>query len=76
MHFLDWTLAQQGEPGTAGALGRLLYTDINNGCGVRFTSPIEWNEHFSIRHSRTQHVLSSMLSDTYEAYLDSFNAEK
>jgi hypothetical protein len=76
MHFLDWALEQQGEPGVAGSFGRVIYQDINNGCGNRFTNPMEWREHFNAKHKRTTHVLCNMLEEAYESYLNRFNAEK
>jgi len=76
MHFLDWILSQQEEPGIAGALGRVIYQDINNGCGARFTTPLEWNDHFSKKHKRTFSVLETMLENAFEAYLNRLNAEK
>jgi len=76
MHFLDWVIEQKDGPGTAGSFGRLIYNDINNGCGARFTTPMEWQAHFIKYHKRNVHILESLLEDAFDAYLDRFNAEK
>ena len=73
MHFLDWVLEQQAEPGVAGVFGKLIYQDINNGCGARFTTPMEWQYHFTLKHKKNVHTLTSLLEDAYVAYLDRFN---
>ena len=73
MHFLDWVLEQQEEPGVAGVLGILIYQDINNGCGARFTTPMEWQHHFTTKHKKNTPTLTSLLEDSYVAYLDRFN---
>jgi hypothetical protein len=73
VHFLDWVLEQQTEPGVAGVFGQLIYQDINNGCGARFTTPMEWQYHFTLKHKKNVHALTSLLEDAYVAYLDRFN---
>jgi len=73
VHFLDWILEQQAEPGVAGVFGKLIYQDINNGCGARFTTPMEWQYHFTLKHKKNVHTLTSLLEDAYVAYLDRFN---
>lgn len=76
MHFLNWILEQQESPGEVGLFGTIIYNDINNGCGMRFTEPMEWQDHFNDRHKKTAKVLNSLLLEAYVGYRDSFNADK
>lgn len=76
MHFLDWTLKQQEALGGVGLFSSLLYQDINNGCGLRYTDPMEWQEHFNTKHRKTASVLNNLLLETVTAYNNRFNAEK
>ena len=76
MHFLDWLLEQQEEPGVAGVFGRLIYQDINNGCGLRYTEPNEWAALFSKKHPQKKDFLIGILDDAFISYLNRFNAEK
>lgn len=54
----------------------VVYNDINNGCGLRFTDPLEWQDHFNNKHKRTANVLNGLLTESYIAYTESFSAEK
>jgi hypothetical protein len=76
VHFLDWTLKQHDALGGLGLFSNILYQDINNGCGLRYTDPMEWQEHFNTKHKKTARVLNGLLLDTVEAYNNRFNAEK
>lgn len=68
MHFLNWLLEQQDEPGDSGLLANVIWADINNGCGLRFTSPVEWSQHFSIKHKKTAEILNDLLNEAFILY--------
>jgi len=76
VHFLNWLLEQSEEPGGLGLFSSVVYNDINNGCGLRFTDPLEWQDHFNNKHKRTAKVLNGLLTESYIAYTESFSAEK
>ena len=76
MHFLNWVLEKQDEPGNLGVFAKVLWQDINNGCGARYTTPLEWRGHFDKKHPRTKEKLNALLSQVYLQYADSFNEEK
>lgn len=76
MHFLNWLLEQDEGPGGLGLFSSVVYNDINNGCGARFTDPLEWQEHFNTKHKRTAKVLNGLLTESYIAFTESFSAEK
>jgi hypothetical protein len=73
VHFLNWILEQQDEPGSLGSISRLIWQDINNGCGLRYTSPIEWQKHFSSNHRKTAAILNNMLNGAFILYVQVSN---
>lgn len=75
MHFLNWVLEQSEEPGDVGLFSAIVYNDINNGCGARFTNPMEWQEHFVTKHKRTARVLIELLLESYTVYTEGFKEE-
>ena len=75
MHFLNWVLEQDEEKGPIGLFSSVLYQDINNGCGLRFTEPVEWKAHFELKHKKTARVLNDLLEDAFVAYSQRFNNE-
>jgi hypothetical protein len=75
VHFLNWVLEQDEEPGGLGLLSNLIYQDINNGCGLRFTEPTEWKAHFELKHRKTAKVLTGLLEDAYVSYSKRFSNE-
>ena len=62
MHFLSWILDKRDEPGDVGLISNAIWTDINNGCAVRYTEPIEWAVHFIRHHPRMSKALNSKLA--------------
>ena len=75
MHFLNWVLEQDEEKGSLGLFSSVLYQDITNGCGLRFTEPVEWKAHFELKHKKTARVLNDLLEDAFVAYSQRFNNE-
>jgi len=76
VHFLNWILDQQEEPGNLGIFSKVIWQDINNGCGARYTTPLEWRSHFDKKHPRTKERLNALLSAAYIQYASAFTAEK
>ena len=68
MHFLDWTLDQQDDQGNLGLIAKVLWQDINNGCGARYTTPVEWRIHFQEKHAKKAEILSKLVSVAYVEY--------
>jgi len=73
VHFLNWILKQDEEPGGLGLFSSIIFQDINNGCGLRYTEPTEWKEHFEKKHKKTSDVLNSLLEDAYVTYSKRFD---
>jgi len=69
-------LEQDEEPGGIGLFSNIIYQDINNGCGARFTTPAEWKAHFEVKHKRTASVLTGLLNEAFIVYSKSFNDKK
>lgn len=76
MHFLNWILDQQEEPGNLGVFSKVIWQDINNGCGARFTSPIEWRIHFNKKHPTKADTLNGLLAAAYVQYVNSITPDK
>lgn len=74
MHFLNWVLEKQEDKGSLGLFADILWNDMNNGCGLRYTTPIEWREHFLNKHPRTSKALIELLEESFEAYADRVSA--
>ena len=75
MHFLDWTLDQQDEFGNLGTIAKVLWQDINNGCGARYTTPMEWRAHFQQKHPKKADILSNLLAVAYVEYSKTLTKE-
>ena len=75
MHFLNWVLDKQEAPGNLGLFAKVVWNDINNGCGARYTSPVEWRIHFNKKHPKTAEKLSQLLSVAYTEYTKSLSDE-
>ena len=73
MHFLNWVLDQKEEPGDLGLISAVMWADINNGCGLRYTSPVEWNHHFDSKHKKTSELLNGMLTEAFILYANRLN---
>jgi hypothetical protein len=75
VHFLDWTLEQSDVLGNLGLISRTLAQDINNGCGSRFTTLSEWEDHFITKHPRTAEKLTNLVALAHVEYVNSLKSE-
>jgi len=76
MHFLNWVLEKQEEPGDLGLFATVIYQDINNGCALRFTEPSEWKAHFTLKHRKMGYILIGLLENATLEYQVAFNPDK
>jgi hypothetical protein len=74
--FLVWILNQTEEEEVVGVLARIIWKDINNGCGnTCFRSSRSWLAHFEEKHTKNYPLLKAMLAQVYEAYLASYTEQ-
>jgi hypothetical protein len=69
VHFLNWVLEQDGEPGGLGLISKVIYQDINNGCAPRFTEISEWKTHFFLEHPKTHKTINTLIDEAVIYYL-------
>jgi len=76
VHFLNWLLEQQEEPGDVGLFATVIWQDINNGCGLRYTEYREWQHHFIKKHPRMAKRLIALLESSYLLYMAQFTVSQ
>lgn len=70
MHFSTWLWEQLDLPGRAGALAKVCWADVNNGCGNLRYNGHEWLRHFDDKHKDKKERLVDMLIPVYLDYLE------
>jgi hypothetical protein len=63
---MQWLLDNLDIPGNKFA--KIIWDDVNNGCGSSRFSPSEWRAHFYIKHEATATNLEYLLIESYTAY--------
>lgn len=67
--WIAWILEQQEREDSTGRLARLIWSDINNGCGNTFLKTVvDWNRHFEAEHPRLP-SLKPWFASAYTDYL-------
>jgi len=69
MRFTQWVLDLQDEEGSLDKFHKILYSDINNGCGSSKYDAIAWKRHFEEKHADTAQNLINLLSVAYAQYI-------
>jgi hypothetical protein len=62
VNFLTWLFDELDWPSNVSRFAKIVYDDINNGCGDRKFGPVEWRDHFIAEHPDSAESLNSMLS--------------
>ena len=68
MNFLTWLFEEMETPSKLSRFAKILYDDINNGCGSRRFTPADWKKHFQLEHKDTAEQLTQMLELAYMKY--------
>ena len=68
MNFLTWLFDEMDAPSPISRFAKLLYNDINNGCGSRAFTPKQWREHFKAEHADSSDKLINLLEIAYIQY--------
>ena len=56
-------------PSKLSRFATIVYHDINNGCGSRRFTPVEWKKHFEEHHTDSAGYLISALAAAYTQYM-------
>jgi hypothetical protein len=74
--FLNWILDQQDREDATGSIARVIWKDINNGCGsTYFRSSRSWLNHFEDKHTKILTSLKPLLAESYLRYLASYEED-
>jgi len=60
-------------PSKLSRFAKIVYDDINNGCGSRKFTPVEWKNHFLLEHPDSADYLINTLQVAYTQYALSRN---
>jgi hypothetical protein len=66
--FNTWLLEGLDTPGRVATFGKLVWDDINNGCGSSKYSAVAWKAHFEEKHPEHYKKLTDMLLLAYTEY--------
>jgi hypothetical protein len=69
MTFMVWLSDQLDELGRVPRFSKVIFDDINNGCGSAKFGPIEWKEHFEAEHREHSVQLIGLLTIAYANYV-------
>lgn len=76
MNFLTWLFEEMETPSKLSRFAKIVYDDINNGCGSRKFTPTQWRDHFKAEHPDSAGNLIAMLEIAYIQYALSRNTMK
>jgi hypothetical protein len=76
VNFLTWLFDELDGPSKVSRFAKIVYDDINNGCGDRKWGPVQWRDHFIAEHPDSAGNLNSMLSIAYAQYVMSRSEKK
>ena len=76
MNFLTWLFDELDGPSKVSRFAKIVYDDINNGCGDRRWGPVQWRDHFIAEHADSAENLNSMLSLAFTQYVMSRSENK
>jgi hypothetical protein len=62
-------------PSRATVFGKLIWNDINNGCGSSKFTAVDWRSHFEDKHPERCKKLTDMLLLAYVEYALTFNSK-
>lgn len=68
VNFLTWLFEEMDTPSQTARFAKIVYDDINNGCGSRRFTPAQWRDHFKEEHADTADNLIKMLELAYIKY--------
>lgn len=68
VNFLTWLFEEMDTPSKISRFAKIVYDDINNGCGSRKFTPTQWREHFKSEHADSAKKLVDMLEIAYIQY--------
>jgi len=73
--FNAWLFDNLDTPGRATVFGKIIWADINNGCGSSKFSAVDWRNHFEDKHPEVHKKLTDMLLLAYAEYALTFKSK-
>lgn len=75
MSFNTWLFDNLDTPSRATKFGKLIWDDINNGCGSSKFTATDWRSHFEIKHPENKNKLTDLLVLAYAEYALTFKTK-
>lgn len=75
MSFNAWLFDQLDSPSRVSAFGKIIWDDINNGCGSSKFTAIQWKAHFEDKHPEHSKRLIDLLILAYAPYALTFKSK-
>jgi hypothetical protein len=69
VRFITWLFDNLDDPTKVGVFAKICWDDVNNGCALSKWGPIEWKEHFEVKHPDSANKLIYLLSVAYAQYV-------
>jgi hypothetical protein len=73
--FNSWLFDNMDTPSRATIFGKVIWADINNGCGSSKFTAVDWRSHFEEKHPERCKKLTDMLLLAYVEYALTFNSK-
>jgi hypothetical protein len=64
-----WLADQLDELGRVPRFAKVIYDDVNGGCGSSRYNALDWKRHFEEKHPETSDALVSLLTIAYSNYI-------
>jgi hypothetical protein len=75
MTFNAWLFDNLDTPSSSTAFGKIIWSDINNGCGSSKFTGTQWRDHFEDKHPERKDKLTDMLILAYAQYALTFKSK-
>lgn len=73
--FNAWLFDNLDTPSRATIFGKIIWNDINNGCGSSKFTAVQWRDHFDDKHPERAKSLIDMLLLSYAEYALTFKSK-
>lgn len=75
MSFNAWLFDNLDTPSRASTFGKIIWDDINNGCGSSKFTATGWRDHFEDKHPEHKNKLTDLLVLAYAQYALTFKSK-
>jgi hypothetical protein len=75
MTFNAWLFDNLDTPSRSTTFGKIIWGDINNGCGSSKFTGTQWRDHFEDKHPESKDKLTDLLVLAYAEYALTFKSK-